>query len=93
QKPEGFQNRSWAMSLLETWAGRNTIPVRVDQEHDSVSIGEYLFTKQVFHQIIQYVWVGGYPRWRDEVRPDYVMEMKFHLEESRRWLTQGLVLR
>jgi hypothetical protein len=81
------------MSLLETWAGRNTIPVRVDQEHDSVSIGEYLFTKQVFHQIIQYVWVGGYPRWRDEVRPDYVMEMKFHLEESRRWLTQGLVLR
>lgn len=93
QKPEGFQNRSWTLSLLETWAVRTTLPVRVDQEHESVSVGEYLFAREVFHQLIQYVWVGGYPRWRDEVRPDYVMEMKFHLEESRGWLTQGLVLR
>jgi hypothetical protein len=91
QKPEGFHNRDWMISLLEKWAVRKTIPVRVDQEHETVSIGEYLFTKGVFHQLIQYVWVGGYPQWRDEIRPAYVMEMKFRLEESSNWLTLGLV--
>jgi hypothetical protein len=91
QKPEGFQNRDWMISLLGKWAEMKTIPVRVDQEHETVSIGEYLFTKAVFHQLIQYVWAGGYPRWRDEIRPDYVMEMKFRLEESSNWLTRGLV--
>ena len=91
QKPEGFQNRDWMISLLEKWAARKTIPVRVDQEHETVSIGEYLFTKGVFHQLIQYVWVGGYPRWKDEIRPDYVVEMKFRLEESSNWLTRGSV--
>jgi hypothetical protein len=91
QKPEGFQNRDWMISLLGKWAEMKTIPVRVDQEHETVSIGEYLFTKAVFHQLIQYVWAGGYPRWRDEIRPDYVMKMKFRLEESSNWLTRGLV--
>jgi hypothetical protein len=93
QKPEGFQNRDWMISLLEKWAARKTISVRVDQEHETVSIGEYLFTKGVFHQLIQYVWVGGYPRWKDESRPAYVMELKGNLEKSRGWLAQGLVLR
>jgi hypothetical protein len=92
QKPEGFQQRAWMISLLGRWASNKTLSVRVDPEHETVSIGEYLFTKEVFHQLVQYVWVGGYPRWKDEIRPDYVMEMKFHIEESRGWLTQGLIL-
>jgi hypothetical protein len=91
QKPEGFQNRAWMVALLGKWAGVKRIPVRPNREHETVSFGEYLFTKEVFHQLIQYVWVGGYPRWKDEIRPDYVMEVKFHLEESRGWLTRGLV--
>jgi hypothetical protein len=91
QKPEGFQNRAWMISLLERWAVSKPVPVRVDQEHETVSIGEYLFTREVFHQLIQYVWVGGYPRWKDDIRPVYVMEMKDRLEESSNWLTRGLV--
>ena len=91
QKPEGFQNRAWMISLLEKWAARKPIPVRVDPEHETASISEYLFTKEVFHQLIQYVWVGGYPRWRDEIRPGYVMEMKGRLEKAGGWLTRGLV--
>jgi len=82
QKPEGFQNRAWMIALLERWAVSKTIPVRVDRQHETVSIGEYLFTREVFHQLIQYVWRGGYPRWRDEIRPDYVMEMKFGLKRA-----------
>lgn len=91
QKPDGFQNRDSIISLLEKWALRETISVRVDQQHETVSIGEYLFTKMVFHQLVQYVWVGGYPRWRDGIRPGYVMEMKDALEKSSTWLTRGLV--
>jgi hypothetical protein len=91
QKREGFQNRQGMISLLERWAVSKTVPIRVDKENETVSIGEYLFTKAVFHQLIQYVWVGGYPRWKDDIRPNYVMEMKFRLEESSNWLTRGLV--
>jgi hypothetical protein len=92
QKPEGFQNRLWMISLLERWAVSKTVPIRVDKGNETVSIGEYLFTKEVFHQLIQYVWVGGYPRWKDDIRPDYVMGMKNNLELATGWLTRGLVL-
>jgi hypothetical protein len=91
QKPEGFQNRLWMTSLVEKWAAANSIPVRLDQGNESVSIGEYLFTKAVFHQLVRYVWAGGYPRWRDEIRPGYVMEMKERIEEAGGWLTRGLI--
>ena len=93
QKPEGFRNRAWMISLLERWAVSETVAVRVDQEKETVSIGEYLFTKEVFHELIQYVWVGGYPRWKEEIRPDYVMKMKGLLAKSNSWLMKGLVLR
>ena len=91
QKPEGFQNRAWMISLLGRWAASKSIPVRLDKVNETVSIGEYLFTKAVFHQLIQYVWAGGYPRWKDEIRPGYVMEMKERLEKAGGWLTRGLV--
>jgi len=93
QKPEGFQNRAWMITLLQRWAVSKTVPVRVDKENETLSIGEYLFTKEVSHQLIQYVWVGGYPRWKDDVRPDYVMEMKTSLEKASNSLTRGLVFR
>jgi hypothetical protein len=92
QKPEGFQNRPWMISLLERWAVSKTVPIRIDKENETVSIGEYVFTKEVFHQLIQYVWVGGYPRWKDDIRPGYVMEMKSSFEKAAGWLTKGLTL-
>jgi len=91
QKPEGFQNRAWMIFLLGKWGAIQRVPVRADKENETVSIGEYLFAKEVFHQLIQYVWAGGYPRWRDEIRPDYVLEMKGSLEKAGGWLTRGLV--
>lgn len=91
QKPEGLQNRPWMISLLGTWAVSRTLPVRVDRQHETVSLGEYLFTREVFHQLIEYVWRGGYPRWKDEIRPAYVMDMRERLEKAGGWLTRGLV--
>ncbi len=47
-----------------------------------VSIGEYRFEKQVFRELIDYVWRGGYPRWEAKRRPAYVIQMKKAVENS-----------
>jgi hypothetical protein len=93
QKPEGFQNRPVVKPILEQYARRTTIPFRADRTHGTVAIGEFLFTRKVFHQFVEYVWLGGYPRWRDGIRPAYVKEMKREIEKAAAWLTEGLVLR
>jgi len=91
QKPEGIKSRLAVEPILEKYAGQAKIPFRADIEHETVAIGEYLFTKEVYHQIIDYVWLGGYPRWRDDIRPDYVMQMRRSSEGSSSWLFSGLV--
>jgi hypothetical protein len=91
QKPEGFLNQPAIRPILEKYAGHAKIPFRADIEHETVAIGEYLFTKEVFQQLIEYVWLGGYPRWRDDIRPDYVMGMRRSSEETSSWLFSGLV--
>ena len=30
------------------------------------------------------VWMGGFPRWKDGIEPDYVLEMKQAIEQSKR---------
>lgn len=93
QKPEGSENRAALEEMLHTYATTKEILVRGDAENEAVTFAEYLFTKRVFHQLIEYVWLGGYPRWRDGVRPDYVLEMKKSLETASGWLFRGLSLR
>ncbi len=90
QKPEGLQNRSIVKPILEKYARIATIPLRADRAHDTVAIGEYLFSGEVFHQLIGYVWLGGYPRWKDSIRPGYVLEMGRVLEKSPNWLFAGI---
>ena len=93
QKPEGYVNRAAVDSLIARYARRTKIPVRCDAENDTVAVAEYLFSKETFQRLIEYVWLGGYPRWRDGVRPDYVMAMKTSLENSPSWLMRGRALR
>ena len=86
QKPEGFQSRPAVKPILERYAAHAKILFRTDIEHGTVAIGEYLFIKEVFRQLIEYVWLGGYPRWREGTRPEYVMKMKRSSEASSYWL-------
>jgi hypothetical protein len=90
QKTEGFQNRCIVKPILEKYAGAATIPFRADRAHDTVAVGEYLFSRELFHRLIGYVWVGGYPRWRNSIRPAYVVEMRETLEKSPNWLFVGI---
>jgi hypothetical protein len=93
QKPEGYENRETLQKIIANYATRKKIAVRGDEKNQTVSVAEYLFTKEVFRQLVEYVWLGGYPRWRDGVRPAYVSEMKQTLEKATGWLFRGLSLR
>lgn len=74
QNPEGSANRAWAKEIV----GRFGRPerIRLDRQEHSVSVGEYVFDPGTFSDLIAYVDRGGYPRWKDEIRPAYVQEMK-----------------
>jgi hypothetical protein len=91
QNPEGYMNRESVEAMIEKYAKACQITVAVDEKVQEISIGAYRFTRAVFHQLLNYVWRGGYPRWKDGVRPDYVTAMKQAAEQSGNSLFSGIV--
>ena len=92
QKPEGFKNRILIEGLIQKFAKRLDIPFVVNQKDDKIGIGEYLFNRASLQELIKYIWLGGFPRWRDGFRPDYVLAMKKMIEQSKNHLFEGLIL-
>jgi len=92
QKPEGFKNRNLIEELIQHFAKRINIPFVIDQKNDKVGIGEYLFNRASFQELVKYIWLGGFPRWKDNIRPDYVLRMKEMIEQSKNPLFDGLIL-
>ena len=76
QQPEGSRNRGKIEDILQKYAASRPIAITFDPVRDTVDIGGYVFDRREFHRLILYVWAGGYPRWRDGKRPEYVIEMK-----------------
>ena len=91
QKPEGYRNREIVESMIEKYAEACPIPVITDENEQEISIGAYRFTRAEFHRLLNYVWRGGHPLWKDEVRPDYVMAMKQAAEQSGNSLFEDIV--
>ena len=89
QKPEGFKNQKLIETFIQRFAKKTNIPFLIDQEDDKIGIGEYLFDRASFQELVKYVWSGGFPRWKNEVRPDYVVTMKEKIEESKNPLFYG----
>jgi hypothetical protein len=92
QQPDGWRNGSVVAAVLERYAQTTRIPVRLDPLKEAVSAAEFLFSKEVFGSLIDYVWLGGYPRWKGGVRPEYVLHMKKKVEQSSNWLFSDLRL-
>ena len=92
QNPEGFRNRSIIEKMIQKYAKRTNMSFLVDQKNDKISIGEYVFSKTAFQELIKYIWVGGFPRWKDEIRPEYIMTMKKKIGQSNHPLFNGLTL-
>ena len=52
------------------------LPVTRNGDKELISIGPYVFTRQNFYQLIDYVIQGGYPKWQDGIAPGYVIKMR-----------------
>jgi hypothetical protein len=92
QKPEGFKNRVLIENLIQKYAKRINIPFVIHQKDDKIGIGEYLFHRTSFQNLIKYIGSGGFPRWKGGIRPDYVLKMKEKIEQSKNLLFDGLIL-
>ncbi|MCX7966736.1 MAG: hypothetical protein N2596_08950 [Syntrophorhabdaceae bacterium] len=82
QNPEGFKTRRLMESIIEKYAASSDIEVSIDENTWTISIGEYKFSKYGFQELIRYLWLGGYPRWKDDIKPDYIIRMKDKVESS-----------
>jgi len=89
QKPESFQTRTLIESLIQKYSSTVAIQFAIDRKSEIITIGDYLFEKLSFHRLIQYIWMGGFPRWKDKIRPGYVRTMKEKIEESKNPVFKG----
>jgi hypothetical protein len=91
QNPDGNHNHLQVEEILQAYAKALEITINVAPDGEVIEIGPYRFSRSSFLELIQYVWRGGYPRWRDEIRPDYVVSMKNTLMRDSRGLFEGIV--
>jgi hypothetical protein len=86
QKPEGYLTQPVVRDMVCGYARQVPLPVEANHRTLEVDIGVYKFSRKTFQELIAYVWQGGYPRWRDDIRPDYVLDMKTRIDGCRRGL-------
>jgi len=91
QNPEGFQTRSLVSAIIAKYAQTREISVAISPECDEVEIGVYRFNRIQFQELIKYVWRGGYPRWKDEIKPDYVAGMRNNILQNRTGIFEGII--
>jgi hypothetical protein len=82
QSPQGHGTQALVRRLIEKYTQGKDIPFTVSEGGAEVGVGDYRFGKEQFHALLNYVWQGGYPRWRDDIRPEYVLEMRRKIEQS-----------
>ncbi len=92
QNPEGFKTRSVVEELIRKYAEEREIQFCDDPRTDKIGIGEYLFDGSSFRELINYIWLGGFPQWKNGTRPEDVLRMKKIIEESERAIFRGLML-
>ena len=83
QNPKGYKTRDIIENIVRSYTGPLRIPVTIEASGNKTAIGEYIFNKHWYHELLRYVWMGGYPRWKDGIRPHYVLDMKEAIEKSR----------
>jgi hypothetical protein len=89
QNPRGFINRDIFGEMLSPYAEISEIPFTRLQNH-CIRIGDYTFEQNTFHELLRYVEQGGYPRWQNEIKPDYVNFMKNKIDKSENDIFTGL---
>ncbi|HUU81547.1 MAG TPA: hypothetical protein VMW90_08870 [Acidobacteriota bacterium] len=91
QKPDGIKSQGLVKSVITEYGKLIEIPFTVDEEQGEVAIGEYRFRRSPFQELVKYVWRGGYPRWKNETRPSYVLAMRKEIERCCNRLFHGII--
>lgn len=90
QNPDGHHAQPEVRSIIVKYGRAEMIDCSVDSRGNALNIGDFRFSRSQFHRLIRYVWEGGYPRWKDEHRPDYVNAMARNVTMSSCPLFSGL---
>jgi len=89
QNPLGNKTRDLFKELIAPYAEITEIPFSRLNDR-CVHIGDYTFDQSNFHELLRYVGRGGFPRWRDDLDPDYVRRMKRQINASKNEMFSGL---
>ena len=92
QNPAGFQTRQLVSGIIAKYARPCEISISMPPGAGEISIGVYRFNRAQFQELIKYVWRGGYPRWKDEVRPGYVTALKDTVLQNLKGIFDGFEL-
>jgi len=82
QKTRGFATRDEFRALIAPRAREGALRLAALPDTQEVLLGEFRFRREVFHELIGYVWRGGWPRWENDERPDYVEAMRAAVREE-----------
>jgi hypothetical protein len=90
QNPQGAEHRAAIEGLLEHWAIPTKVPVTIETGSLNVRLAGFLFCRDIFQQLVAYVWEGGMPGWKDGIRPAYVAAMGKTIRGTTSPVFQGL---
>jgi hypothetical protein len=90
QKCGGSRTRPAVREIISGYAVELSMPFSVDEAGEEASLGPYRFSRSSFQELIRYVWRGGYPRWDDEIRPEYLIDMKKAVEKNSLGILSGI---
>jgi len=76
QNPRGYETQSQVSEIIDGYARVLEVVVVMPPGGREIKIGEYEFSRTQFQELVKYVWRGGYPRWKSEIRPAYVTALK-----------------
>ncbi|MBN2359945.1 MAG: hypothetical protein JXR83_10875 [Deltaproteobacteria bacterium] len=80
QKPEGHRTQAEVRELMARYAAPRALSIGV--AGDELHIAEYRFSRRQARELLDYVWRGGMPRWRDETPPGYAVAMRDVVERQ-----------
>ncbi len=76
QNPEGYRTRGLIEGIVGRYAAPGMVPVVIDGAGLTIAVGPYRFSRPGFERLLEYLWFGGYPRWKEMVRPPYILAMR-----------------
>jgi len=69
------------------------MPLEFDSlSHGKIAFGFFNIETDMILLGHYFLWLGGFPRWKNDIRPEYVLAMKGMIEQSQNHIFDGLIL-